>query len=51
MLARAGISAVQIDVHQAYPADFRAEKILDSQIPLLHSSGVAKAVFSAANRR
>ena len=29
MLGRAGISAVLIDVHKAYPADFRAEKIVD----------------------
>jgi 2-polyprenyl-6-methoxyphenol hydroxylase-like FAD-dependent oxidoreductase len=48
MLGRAGISAVLIDLHQTYPADFRSEKILDSQIPLLHSTGLAEAVLSAA---
>ncbi len=48
MLGRAGISAVLIDVHQAYPNDFRAEKIVDLQIPLLKSTGVAKSVLSAA---
>lgn len=48
MLGRAGISAALIDVHQAYPADVRAEKILDSQIPLLNGTGVSKAVLSAA---
>jgi 2-polyprenyl-6-methoxyphenol hydroxylase-like FAD-dependent oxidoreductase len=48
MLGRAGISTVLIDVHKAYPADFRAEKIVDSQIPLLNSTGVAKSVLSAA---
>ena len=48
MLGRAGISTVLIDVHKAYPADFRAEKIVDFQIPLLNSTGVAKSVLSAA---
>jgi 2-polyprenyl-6-methoxyphenol hydroxylase-like FAD-dependent oxidoreductase len=48
MLGRAGISAALIDVHRAYRPDFRAEKILDSQLALLHSTGVAKAVLSAA---
>lgn len=48
MLGRAGISAALIDFHQEYPADFRAEKVLDSQIPLLASTGVAEAVSSAA---
>ena len=48
MLGRAGISAVLIDVHQAYPTDFRAEKIVDSQIPLLQRTGLAEEVLSAA---
>jgi 2-polyprenyl-6-methoxyphenol hydroxylase-like FAD-dependent oxidoreductase len=48
MLGRAGISAVIIDPHQVYPPDFRSEKILDSQIPLLHETGLADAVLSAA---
>ena len=48
MLGRAGISAVVIDPHQVYPPDFRSEKILDSQIPLLHKTGLADPVLSAA---
>ena len=48
MLGRAGISAVIIDPHQVYPPDFRSEKILNSQIPLLHRTGLADAVLSAA---
>jgi 2-polyprenyl-6-methoxyphenol hydroxylase-like FAD-dependent oxidoreductase len=48
MLGRSGISAALIDVHRAYPADFRAEKIVDCQIPLLNRSGVARSVLSAA---
>lgn len=31
MLGRTGISTVLIDVHKAYPVDFRAEKIVNSQ--------------------
>jgi 2-polyprenyl-6-methoxyphenol hydroxylase-like FAD-dependent oxidoreductase len=48
MLGRAGISAVLIDLHQTYPEDFRSEKILDWQIPLLRSTGLAETVLSAA---
>jgi 2-polyprenyl-6-methoxyphenol hydroxylase-like FAD-dependent oxidoreductase len=48
MLGRAGFSAVLIDLHQTYPADFRSEKIVDSQIPLLHRTGLGDAVLSAA---
>jgi 2-polyprenyl-6-methoxyphenol hydroxylase-like FAD-dependent oxidoreductase len=48
MLGRAGISAILIDPHQVYPPDFRSEKILDSQIPLLHKTGLADPVLSAA---
>jgi len=48
MLGRAGVSAVVIDPHRVYPPDFRAEKILDSQVPLLHNTGLADAVLSAA---
>jgi 2-polyprenyl-6-methoxyphenol hydroxylase-like FAD-dependent oxidoreductase len=47
-LGRAGINAALIDVHQAYPADFRAEKILDSQIPLLKNTGIADSILGAA---
>jgi 2-polyprenyl-6-methoxyphenol hydroxylase-like FAD-dependent oxidoreductase len=48
MLGRAGFSAVLIDLHQTYPVDFRSEKIVDSQIPILHSTGLADAVLSVA---
>ena len=48
MLGRAGMSTVVIDPHGVYPPDFRSEKILDSQMPLLHRTGLADAVLSAA---
>src|SRR5579863_6276654 len=48
MLGRAGISAVLIDLHQTYPEDFRSEKILDWQMPLLRSTGLAETVLNAA---
>jgi len=48
MLGRAGINAVLIDNHDVYPPDFRSEKIVDSQIPILHRTGLADAVLAQA---
>ena len=48
MLSRAGIRTVLIDLHQSYPMDFRSEKIVDLQIPLIYKSGLADAVLNAA---
>jgi 2-polyprenyl-6-methoxyphenol hydroxylase-like FAD-dependent oxidoreductase len=48
MLARAGIDAVLIDPHTAYPPDFRCEKFDASQVQLFHNTGIADAVLPAA---
>lgn len=48
MLGRAGISSVLIDPHLIYPPDFRSEKLVDSQLPLLEKTGIAGAVTRCA---
>jgi 2-polyprenyl-6-methoxyphenol hydroxylase-like FAD-dependent oxidoreductase len=48
MLGRAGIDAVLIDPHRAYPPDFRCEKLDASQVALLRKTGLADAVLPAA---
>lgn len=48
MLGRAGVCAVFIDPHPVYPPDFRSEKIVESQIPLLHETGLGDAVRRVA---
>jgi 2-polyprenyl-6-methoxyphenol hydroxylase-like FAD-dependent oxidoreductase len=48
MLGRAGIRAVLIDPHPAYPPDFRCEKFDASQVALLHKTGLAEPVLRAA---
>jgi len=48
MLGQAGFSAVLIDPHAVYPADFRCEKLDESQVRLLRKTGLAAAVFRAA---
>ena len=48
MLGRAGIDAVMVDPHPAYPPDFRCEKLDASQVRLLHKTGLADAVLRAA---
>jgi 2-polyprenyl-6-methoxyphenol hydroxylase-like FAD-dependent oxidoreductase len=49
MLGRAGISAVLIDPHQAYPFDFRIEKIgSDEQIARFRRTGIAESVLRSA---
>ncbi|GGI28368.1 FAD-dependent oxidoreductase [Bradyrhizobium guangdongense] len=49
MLGRAGISAVLIDPHQTYPADFRVEKLSGhGQIERFQRSGIADSVLRRA---
>jgi 2-polyprenyl-6-methoxyphenol hydroxylase-like FAD-dependent oxidoreductase len=48
MLGRAGISAVLIDPHTAYPPDFRCEKLDGSQVELLRKTGLAEDVLAGA---
>ncbi|MGE4255683.1 MAG: FAD-dependent monooxygenase [Xanthobacteraceae bacterium] len=48
MLGRAGFDAVLIDPHPVYPLDFRCEKLDDSQVRLLHKTGLAEAVLRNA---
>jgi 2-polyprenyl-6-methoxyphenol hydroxylase-like FAD-dependent oxidoreductase len=49
MLGRAGIAAVLIDPHQAYPFDFRVEKISgDEQLERFYRTGIAESVLRSA---
>jgi 2-polyprenyl-6-methoxyphenol hydroxylase-like FAD-dependent oxidoreductase len=49
MLSRAGISAVLIDPHPAYPPDFRVEKLSGSeQVDRFRKTGIAEAALRAA---
>jgi len=48
MLGRAGVSAVLVDPHTAYPPDFRCEKVDGSQMRVLRKTGLADAVSRAA---
>jgi 2-polyprenyl-6-methoxyphenol hydroxylase-like FAD-dependent oxidoreductase len=49
MLGRAGISAVLIDPHPLYPADFRVEKLSgDEQLERFARSGIAESVLRSA---
>src|SRR5262245_4631767 len=48
MLGRAGVDAILIDPHTAYPPDFRCEKLDASQVALLRKTGLADAVLPAA---
>ena len=45
MLGRAGIDAVMIDPHAAYPADFRCEKLDGVQMETLKKTGLTDAVL------
>lgn len=47
MLGRAGISAVLIDPHVTYPADFRCEKLGGDQLNLLRKTGLADTTLRA----
>lgn len=48
MLGRAGMDALLIDPHEAYPPDFRCEKLDRSQVALLRKTGLADAILGAA---
>ena len=47
MLGRAGIATILVDPHARYPADFRCEKMDDSQIALLRRTGLAANILPA----
>src|SRR5215469_15228421 len=48
MLRRAGIDAVLVDPHKAYPPDFRCEKLDSGQVEILRKTGLADDVLRAA---
>jgi 2-polyprenyl-6-methoxyphenol hydroxylase-like FAD-dependent oxidoreductase len=49
MLGRAGISAILIDPHPAYPPDFRVEKLSGfEQVERFRKTGIAEATLQAA---
>jgi 2-polyprenyl-6-methoxyphenol hydroxylase-like FAD-dependent oxidoreductase len=49
MLGRAGVAAVLIDPHRAYPPDFRVEKLSGrEQVERFRKTGIAEAVLRAA---
>src|ERR1700688_2916060 len=49
MLGRAGIPAILIDPHPAYPTDFRVEKLSgNEQIERLRHTGLAESVLRSA---
>jgi 2-polyprenyl-6-methoxyphenol hydroxylase-like FAD-dependent oxidoreductase len=48
MLGRAGIPAILIDPHPAYPPDFRVEKLSDEQVVRFRNTGIAEAVLQKA---
>jgi 2-polyprenyl-6-methoxyphenol hydroxylase-like FAD-dependent oxidoreductase len=50
MLGRAGVDTVVIDPHAAYPADFRCEKLDNSQVALLRKTGLAAEILAATER-
>lgn len=48
MLGRAGIAAILIDPHRAYPPDFRCEKLDTDQVLVLEKTGLAQDLLRAA---
>jgi 2-polyprenyl-6-methoxyphenol hydroxylase-like FAD-dependent oxidoreductase len=48
MLGRAGIPAILVDPHVAYPPDLRCEKLGGAQIDLLRKTGLAEAILRVA---
>ena len=48
MLGRAGLDCVLIDPHEAYPDDFRCEKLDGSQLEIMQKTGLAEAITRAA---
>src|SRR4051794_36383959 len=47
MLGRAGVSAVMIDPHPAYPPELRCEKLGGDQLDLLRKTGLAEPTLRA----
>ncbi|GAB1716458.1 MAG: monooxygenase, FAD-binding protein [Nitrobacter sp.] len=47
MLGRAGIAAIMIDPHAAYPADLRCEKLGGTQLPRLRRTGLDEEILRA----
>ncbi len=47
MLGRAGIEAILVDPHEAYPEDFRCEKLDATQVAVLRKTGLADGVLAA----
>src|SRR5262245_45570890 len=50
MLGRAGIDTVVVDPHEAYPTDFRCEKLDQQQIKLFEATGIGRDVLRHAVR-
>src|SRR5262245_34209028 len=48
MLGRAGIDTVVVDPHDAYPTDFRCEKLDEQQIGLFEATGIGQDVLRHA---
>jgi 2-polyprenyl-6-methoxyphenol hydroxylase-like FAD-dependent oxidoreductase len=49
MTARSGFSTALIDPHEAYPPDFRCEKLDEEQIAILARTGLGAVVTAAAS--
>ncbi|MBN8999942.1 MAG: FAD-dependent monooxygenase, partial [Rhizobiales bacterium] len=47
LLGRAGIDAILVDPHEAYPVDFRCEKLDESQVALVRAAGLEDVVLPA----
>lgn len=47
MLGRAGIETILVDPHEAYPEDFRCEKLDATQVAILRKTGLAEEVLAA----
>lgn len=47
MLGRAGIDTILVDPHEAYPPDFRCEKLDGDQVKILGKTGLADMVLRA----
>jgi 2-polyprenyl-6-methoxyphenol hydroxylase-like FAD-dependent oxidoreductase len=48
MLGRAGVDTVVVDPHEAYPPDFRCEKLDEQQIGLFEATGISRDVLRYA---
>ena len=46
MLGRAGVEAILVDPHEAYPEDFRCEKLDATQVAVLRKTGLAARVLA-----